>query len=225
MTRIPLLPSIVSIPQRRRLRLAMLALVCAGSVAAPTLASAGPWLTRRAAIRQAVAARANAGQPAPAPSNPAQQPGIPPGTPETISPGEFNRMFEAYALLQAQNQLKLTDEQYADFIVRLRGLQNARRKHQQSRMRLIQDLRRLTSPQNPTADEGAIRTALDALSREDASAQDEIAKALAQVDEVLDVRQRARFRLLEEQLERWKLDLLSRVRRPGAAAKGRLPKS
>ena len=135
-------------------------------------------------------------------------------------------MFEAYALLQAQNQLKLTDEQYADFIVRLRGLQNARRRHQQSRQRLLQDLRRLTNPQNANTDEAAIRTSLDALAREDATAQEEITKALAQVDDVLDVRQRARFRLLEEQLERWKLDLLSRVRRPGPNAnKVRPPKS
>ena len=155
----------------------------------------------------------------------AQPAPVPPDTPETMSPGEFNRMFEAYALLQAQNQLKLTDEQYADFIVRLRGLQNARRQHQQSRQRLLQDLRRLTNPQNANTDEAAIRTSLDALAREDATAQDAITKALAQVDDVLDVRQRARFRLLEEQLERWKLDLLSRVRRPGPNAKGRPPKS
>jgi hypothetical protein len=136
-------------------------------------------------------------------------------------------MFEAYALLQAQNQLKLTDDQYADFIVRLRGLQNARRQHQQSRVRLIQDLRRLTAPQNTNPDEAAIRTALDALAREDATSHEAITKALAQVDEVLDVRQRARFRVLEEQLERWKVDLLSRVRRPGAAAAGKVrpPKS
>jgi Spy/CpxP family protein refolding chaperone len=176
-----------------------------------------------AAAPSVAAAQPNAAQPAPAPS------GVPPGTPETITPGEFNRMFEAYALLQAQNQLKLTDEQYADFIVRLRGLQNARRQHQQSRNRLIQELRRLTSPQNTNPDEAAIRTALDSLAREDATSHETITKALAQVDEVLDVRQRARFRLLEEQLERWKVDLLSRVRRPGAGAgvggKVRPPKS
>ena len=165
-----------------------------------------------------------------APSLSSAQPApVPPDTPapETMSPGEFNRMVEAYALLQAQNQLKLTDDQYADFIVRLRGLQNARRRHQQSRQRLIQDLRRLTNPQNANADEGVIRTTLDALAREDATSQDEITKALAQVDEVLDVRQRARFRLLEEQLERRKIELLSRVRRPGAGAgvKVRPPKS
>jgi Spy/CpxP family protein refolding chaperone len=187
-----------------RIPLATLALVCLCFIAVPTMASAQ--------------------QPTQQPS-PGQPPGVPPGTPETITPGEFNRMFEAYALLQAQNQLKLSDEQYADFIVRLRGLQNVRRQHQQSRNRLIQDLRRLTSPQNPNVDEAAIRTALDALSREDASAHEAITRAVAQVDEVLDVRQRARFRLLEEQLERWKVDLLSRVRRPGAGAKARLPKS
>ena len=215
MTRIPLpsvvsLPSIPSIPSIRPLRRLTLALVCAGAFAVPALA-----------VPALASAQPNAAQPAPGP------PGIPAGTPETITPGEFNRMFEAYALLQAQNQLKLTDEQYADFIVRLRGLQNVRRQHQQSRTRLIQELRRLTSPQNTNPDEAAIRTALDALAREDATSYEAITKALAQVDEVLDVRQRARFRLLEEQLERWKLDLLSRVRRPGpgGGARVRPPKS
>jgi hypothetical protein len=198
MIRIPLAP------------LFSISIICVALLAGPTVSSAQPA----------------SGQPGAAQGQ-GQGPGVPPGTPETMSPGEFNRMFEAYALLQAQNQLKLTDEQYADFIVRLRGLQNARRRHQQSRQRLIQDLRRLTNPQNANTDEQAIRTSLDALAREDAFAQDEIGKALAQVDDVLDVRQRARFRLLEEQLERWKLDLLSRVRRPNAGAGGKVrpPKS
>jgi hypothetical protein len=149
------------------------------------------------------------------PPQAAAPPGAPPAVPDTISPAEFNRMFEAYALLQAQNMLRLSDGQYADFIVRLRTLQNARRRHQQARNRLLQDLRRLTNPQNPTSDETSIRLTLDALAREDAAAYDEISKALAQVDEVLDLRQRARFRLLEENLERWKLDLVSRIRRQG----------
>jgi hypothetical protein len=198
----------IRIPLARFLSVAVIC--CATAFAAPALSSAQP--------------ASDTGQPSPGPGQ-GQGQGIPPGTPETISPGEFNRMFEAYALLQAQNQLKLTDEQYADFIVRLRGLQNARRRHQQSRQRLIQDLRKLTNPQNANTDETAIRTTLDTLAREDATAQDEITKALAQVDEVLDLRQRARFRLLEEQLERWKLDLLSRVRRPGPNGKVRPPKS
>ena len=209
MTRIAL----TRIPLARLLSIATICYVTA--FAAPALSSAQP------------AGAAGAGQTGADQPGPVQGQGVPPGTPETMSPGEFNRMFEAYALLQAQNQLKLTDEQYADFIVRLRGLQNARRRHQQNRQRLIQDLRRLTNPQNATTDEAAIRTALDGLTREDATAQDEITKALAQVDDVLDVRQRARFRVLEEQLERWKLDLLSRVRRPGPNANGkpRPPKS
>jgi hypothetical protein len=40
------------------------------------------------------------------------------------------------------------------------------------------------------------------------------------LDEILDVRQQARFRLLEEQLERRKIDLLQRARQ-GAARGGR----
>jgi hypothetical protein len=209
MTRIPLAP---------RLSIAI-ALISLTAIATPTLSSAQP------AGAQPVRAQPGAGPAQGQGQAQGQGKGVPPGTPETMSPGEFNRMFEAYALLQAQNQLKLTDEQYADFIVRLRGLQNARRRHQQSRQRIIQDLRRLTNPQNANTDESAIRTSLDALAREDATAQDEITKALAQVDEILDVRQRARFRLLEEQLERRKLDLLSRVRRPGPNNRVRPPKS
>jgi len=202
-------------------RLVCVSVICGALFAAPAPSSAQP----AAGPAQPIPSQPTPSQPTPSQQGPGQGQGGPPA-PETMSPGEFNRMFEAYALLQAQNQLKLTDDQYADFIVRLRGLQNARRRHQQSRQRLIQDLRRLTNPQNANTDESAIRTTLDALTREDATAQDEITKSLAQVDEILDLRQRARFRLLEEQLERWKLDLLSRVRRPGPNAnRPRPPKS
>jgi hypothetical protein len=184
-----------SIPHLRTITLALTIAIVAGSLT--TRASAA---TQQPPQQQA---------PPAGPSGPTL-----PASPENISPGELNRLFEAYALLQAQNMLRLTDDQYAEFIVRLKVLQNARRKHQQTRFRLIQDLRRLTSPQNTTTDEAAIRTTLDALAREEATSAEAIEKAVEQVDEVLDIRQRARFRVFEEQLERQKLDLLSRVRRP-----------
>lgn len=151
----------------------------------------------------------------PPPQAPPAGPGEPGGPPaaETLTPAELNRHFEAYELLQAQQALQLSDEQYTEFIVRLKGLQNARRRHQQTRMRLMQELRRLTDPKSAVApDEAALRTALDNWNREDTAGTEEIRKAMAHLDEALDLRQRARLRVFEENLERRKLDLLSRVR-------------
>jgi hypothetical protein len=47
-----------------------------------------------------------------------------------------------------------------------------------------------------------------------------VARSLAAVDEVLTLRQRVRFRVFEEQMERRKLELMSRARR---AQNRRLP--
>jgi hypothetical protein len=188
------------------MRSILLPIVLLTSLVSPMTASARPRFLP-AGLLQAPPATA-APPPAAAQGGP-----VTPAQAENISPGELNRLFEAYALLQAQNMLRLTDDQYADFIVRLKALHNARRRHQVARLRLIGDMRRMTAPQAPPPDDAALKTALDALAREEAASAVEIGKATEQVDELLDLRQRARFRVFEEQLERQKLDLLSRVRR------------
>src|SRR5215203_1956508 len=54
-----------------------------------------------------------------------------------VTPGEVQRMFDAYALMQAQEQLKISDEQFAKFLPRFKALQDARRKTQGDRTRII----------------------------------------------------------------------------------------
>jgi len=163
------------------------------------------------------AGRGRAGQPAPAGApaaaqNPNQNPN--PNQPP-ISLGELNRLFEAYAVVQAQDFLKLADEQYADFVTHLKALQDARRRHQQNRNRIIQDLAKMLRQQpDDQIDDKAVKSSLEALDREDETGDAEIKKAYEGVESVLDVRQRARFRVFEENLERRKLDLLARVQRP-----------
>ena len=142
---------------------------------------------------------------------PAQQAPAPETTPE-ISAGEIQRLYDAYALVQAQEALQLTDDQYVRFVSRLKTLQETRRRHQQARNQIVQDLRRLTNPQTGTNDETAIRDRLGALKAEDERAAAELLKAVDGVDEILNVRQQARFRLFEDQMERRKLDLLMRAR-------------
>ena len=136
--------------------------------------------------------------------------GRPPFERSGVAPAEVQRMFDAYALLQAQDQLKISDEQYSQFLVRFKALQDLRRKALQERARIIQDLRRLTNGAVP--DESQIKDRLKALQDLDVRSAADLKKKYDAIDEVLDVRQQAKFRLLEELMERRKLDLVTRAR-------------
>jgi DNA repair ATPase RecN len=136
-----------------------------------------------------------------------------------MSPGEVINMLDAYAVVQAQEALQLTEAQYGPFVTRLKKLHETRRRGQQGRNRILRDLRQLAGPQAPAPDENALRTKLKALREHDARTAEETSKAYDAVDEVLDARQQARFRLFEERLEARKIDLLMRARQ-GAARGG-----
>jgi hypothetical protein len=139
-------------------------------------------------------------------------------------------MLDAYALVQAETALELRDGQYGEFVTRLKRLQETRRRNQQDRNRQIQDLRRMTQPrgaagppQQPPAkreDDSVIAERLKALKEHDARAAAELSRAYDALDEILDVRQQARFRAFEENLERRKIDLLMRARRGAAGRQG-----
>jgi len=144
----------------------------------------------------------------PATAGPAAAPLDAPG----VSAGEIQRLYDAYALVQAQDALQLTDEHYVRFVARLKTLQEIRRRHAVARNRILQDLRRLTNSQTPAGDEAEMRDRLKVLRDEDERGAAEIRKAYDAVDELLDVRQQAQFRLFEEQMDRKRLDLLMRAR-------------
>lgn len=142
----------------------------------------------------------------------------PPGRPldqmgDELAPGELQRLFDAYAILQAQETLGLNDAQFGQFLPRLRAVQQARRQGQVGRNRMLNQLNRLTSPRAAEAlDEAKVRDLLKALADHDLQAAANLAKAYEGIDQVLDVRQRARFRVFEEQMERRKFDLMMRAR-------------
>jgi hypothetical protein len=130
--------------------------------------------------------------------------------PPAVSPAEIQRMFDAYALVQAQDQLKLNDEQYPRFLARFKALQEARRRFQADRARAVQDLRRLAL--DPKTEEAALKDRLKALQDLDARAAADIRTSEDAVDQVLDVRQQAQFRVFEESMERRKIELVTRAR-------------
>ena len=133
-----------------------------------------------------------------------------------LTPIEVLNMLDAYALVQAQNALNLSDNQYGEFVSRLKQLQMTRRRGQQARNGLLAELRRLSNPGVQQLDEAAVRDRLRQLRDLDARTATEMKAAYEAVDAVLDLRQQARFRIFEETIERRKLDLLMRARRTAA---------
>jgi hypothetical protein len=137
--------------------------------------------------------------------------------PGRLTPGDVVVMLDNYAAVRAQEALTLDDLHYTEFVTRLRTLQQIRRRNQQAHNRVVQDLRKLAGAQAaPPYDEAAIRERLKALREQDDRAAVELRQAYDAVDEVLDIRQQARFRLFEEMIERRKLDLLMRAQNAAA---------
>jgi hypothetical protein len=141
----------------------------------------------------------------------------PPALPE----GQLVVMLDTYALFQAQQQLSIPDEKFGVFAARLKKLQDVRRRNQRIRRQIVQELRRLAGPRvEVPADEATIRKQLAALREQDDRAAAELRQAYDALDEVLDARQQARYRIFEEVIEQRKIDLLVRARQRAQQEKG-----
>jgi hypothetical protein len=146
-----------------------------------------------------------------------QQPPDPAQEVPGISPAEIQRMFDASALLQAQQQLQIRDDQFPQFLSRFKALQDIRRQALVERGQIIQQLRRLlmangANGANGAPDEALVNQRLKGLQDLDARLVIDVAKAYEAIDQILDVRQRAQLRVFEEVMERQKLELVMRAR-------------
>ena len=140
-----------------------------------------------------------------------------------ISLIELQRLFDAYFIIQAQDALKIDDAKFTDILPRLKALQDVRRRHDQERRQAVGALAKLTAPA-AVIDEAQVRDKLRALQELESRAAADLRKAYDAIDQGLDVRQQARFRVFEQNMERRKLELMLRARRaqtPGAAGPGR----
>jgi hypothetical protein len=130
-------------------------------------------------------------------------------------------LLEGMEISNADKFLQVDNQHYGEFIQRLRNLQKMRRQHQNQRQRLVMELRRLANA-NPPVEDALLEGPTKRLDDFDRQYFQDLQGAYAQIDEVLNVRQRARFRLFEEQMEQRKLEILTRVLKSGTpAAPGR----
>jgi Spy/CpxP family protein refolding chaperone len=127
-----------------------------------------------------------------------------------MGPQQVQELIDAYALVEAERMLQMTDQQYAQFVAKATRLHRIRRQAILERQRALRELAAIvTAPGAPR--EEAVAEKLKALDEASERLGVAVRQALADVDSVLTVVQRARYRVLEEQLERRKIELLNRA--------------
>lgn len=136
-----------------------------------------------------------------------------------LAAAEVERLFDGYVAMQAPEALELAEGQHPQFLARLKTLQEVRRRHLRERRVLVGQLNRLLRAGAPA--EGPLRDVLRRLRELDAGHAEEMRKAYDGIDDVLDVKQQARFRVFEESVERRKFELILRARRSAAQREGR----
>jgi Spy/CpxP family protein refolding chaperone len=175
---------------------AAIVVLCLGCVAVPVVPHAQGTGQEQPAGR---AARGPAG---------AQRPALPP-VGRGMNAMQLQQHLDAFALIQAEQQLKLSGEQYSVFAPKLIRVQTMRRRMMQERRRLLNDLNQLLVAQTPSDE--AISEKTKAFDDWNRRINDELVKSYQDLDTSLTPWQRGRFRLLEEQLERRKLELLTKI--------------
>jgi len=137
---------------------------------------------------------------------------------QTITPQQIQMLFDGMVLSRAQGALQLNDQQFAVFIPKLLTFQKGQQRHRQQRQARLAELRRLvaSSPADGT-DDASMSEKTKAIDDLEVQAAQEQQRTLADLDAVLTPRQRARFRVFLENMEREKIVLLVRAQQGRAA--------
>lgn len=143
-----------------------------------------------------------------------QRAGLPPVGPN-MNQQQLQAWLDAFALVQAEKELQLTGEQYANFVAKLTRLHNVRRRTVMERRRVLNELAGLLQSSANARDE-VIEEKLRTLEEVTRRGGEDLRRSYQEVDAVLTPWQRGRFRLFEETLERRKIDLLTKVHRSGS---------
>jgi len=123
---------------------------------------------------------------------------------------QVQELLDTFAVMQAEQALQLSEEQYPNFVAQLRKLQITRRRFQQERQRLLRELNGLAQ-RGDAAREEMLLAKLRELDDLGQRTVEQMRERYADLDRVLTPIQRARFRFFEDQLERRKIELLMKL--------------
>jgi hypothetical protein len=193
-----------------------------------------------AAVAMLCAAGAAAAQTqTPPPVNPQSQVGPPRGgrvgqrNPAAQGPvnviqaeNQVQKHWNTLVLSESRQFLRLSDEQYPRFFLKMQDLQAIRDRHQMQHRRLIGELQRMTTPANndPPPDDATVTSKANELDALELQMWQQEQQALGAVDAALTPFQRARFRVFEENMEKQKLRMLAIALRAGAPGPPKEPK-
>jgi hypothetical protein len=145
--------------------------------------------------------------------------GQPPVNPDVMNAQEVDRLFDGHVVLEARTRLQLTDDQFFRFVPRVERLQQLRRRLEGERRRILGELSDRAGAPGPM-DEPGITALLRALDDLRVQSADLLRQSYADLDVVLNPRQRARFRAFENMMEQRKLELVALARQRAREAAG-----
>jgi hypothetical protein len=165
-----------------------------------------PMIVCLAVATVSVPARA---QKAAASKTPAQGASAKAGEP-AVPMAEIRKMFDAYAVTQAEEQLKIKKDQLPKFLAQYKELTESRRMAAQEHNRLLLELRQHVA--DTKVSDTQLKDRLKALRDVEERSHADVRKAYDAIDNLLDVRQQARFRVFEQYMDRRLAQVIARAR-------------
>ena len=117
---------------------------------------------------------------------------------------------DAYVISKLQESLDLSDEQFADMVVAQKKLQKIRHEYRRARSGLLREMRQVLRRDDVSDDE--LQSLLDSLDSLVLAFAENEKLRYEEVDEILNVRQRLRYRILESELDRRLGEMMRKVR-------------
>jgi hypothetical protein len=119
-------------------------------------------------------------------------------------------LMEAYVISKLQEALDLTDDQFAKMIVAQKKLSEYRRSYRRDRTATLQQMRQAL--RSAESREERLESLLNQLEERQLSFENQQRSGYKAIDAILDIRQRARYRILELEIQRRFQQMIREVR-------------
>jgi uncharacterized membrane protein YgaE (UPF0421/DUF939 family) len=119
-------------------------------------------------------------------------------------------LMEAYVISKLQEALDLTDDQFAKMIVAQKKLSEHRRNYRRDRNATLQQMRQALRTAESRDDR--LESLLNELEERQTIFENQQRAGYEAIDAILDIRQRARYRILEQEIQRRFQQMIREVR-------------
>jgi hypothetical protein len=113
---------------------------------------------------------------------------------------DLEGLMEAYVISKLQESLELSDQQFAQMVVAQKRISGHRREHRNKRQKMLQQLRRALN--DPGTEDDQIADMLNQLKQAQVDIEAQQRADYQEIDKILGVRQQARYRILELEIQR-----------------------